>query len=279
MVSDKIILLGHSYGATAIISGISINNKFFEEKVLTSILISPIININKNEEKNFIKFLEGLEVNELMGKNPKSKAFLFTDAQSSNFNNKLSNVFPLNRALEDLLNADNTKWTESPTTYAKFWSKFPGGTSRQFIEHIKQIHDSGCFKRFDPDYVYGKENSEGNILYSFEAFKDNPVILCLGKADKINFNFKENNSKFIASISNNSYTKILEFQNMGHYCFLLNNDLTWINFLLESLSEQVKKINYLNVDKSVTKSRKQVGKRSLIIGNKSVGGGTEYGIN
>ena len=101
-----------------------------------SILISPIAEF-QNKENSFNNFLNAINIEKVLSDNQDNvKPLLFHDSQKAHFNSKFYNIFPLLQEMEYCMNAENTKWTESPTTYKTYFSKFPNGTSRKFISKL-----------------------------------------------------------------------------------------------------------------------------------------------
>jgi len=87
-------MLGHSVGATCLLVGFSEIPQFYIENVLTSILIAPIC-YQKQRKKNYAKFLEILESEDIL-KNRKIDTPLFhPDMKYINYYNKFKNVFPM----------------------------------------------------------------------------------------------------------------------------------------------------------------------------------------
>jgi len=354
--SQKLILCGHSFGASAILAGISIfagkakdiedvkkrkveqydeeneeesedgkkkkkekegkmNPKIYEEKVLTTILISPITEF-QNMPRSFKQYLEAINIEEILAETPQNeKPLLFHDSQKAHFTTKFYNVFPLKRHIECCMNAENTKWTESPTTYKTYFAKYPNGTCRRYVEHIKQIIATGKFVKFTENFDYkkynekiennvNKENNENaenkenennknkdskNIKnnaegknninqnhapkkdiinndsnnksnsnnsysnmnhlneYDFESFANIPSILIYGQADQLNTYVYEQ-TKIIEQLAKNENHEFFDFGKMGHYCFLLNNDLSWVNFLLKALQKQISNLEKVGYD-------------------------------
>jgi len=243
LVSNKIILVGHSFGASAILAGISEKIEFYSEKILTSILISPITDRQNIENITFKNFLQALSIENIISQNTnKNEALLFFDSRTVNLSNKFYNIVPLWNDMKYCMNAENIKWTETPTTYKNYFSKFPNGTSRRYIEHIKQIISCGKFVKFDKNFSFSdgidndieKEYEE----YSFGSFEEIPTILIYGKADKLN-SYDIEKTFIIQKLNENKFFKFHEMENMGHFCFLLNNDLSWVNFLLKSMQKQI----------------------------------------
>lgn len=255
------------------------------------------------------------------------KALLFHDSQKAYFTTKFYNVVPLLREMEFCMNAENTKWTESPTTYKTYFAKFPSGTSRRYVEHIRQIIVTGKFVEFSENFDYKKyesvkddgnkkseeeknnnnnNNEEGNKNnvyantqqnnfinniynddlneYEFGSFANIPTILIYGKADKLN-TYIYGQTKIIEKLSENQFFKILEFDNMGHYCFLLNNDLSWVNFLLKALQKQIyqmeNQFGTLNSEDNISVNRSQNKSQHLGFGGnkQKEGGAMDYLIN
>jgi len=245
-----------------------------------------------------------LEIDKLLTKLDKDKdkikdkqrcLFLY-DTDTADYNKKFYNIFPILRNMESCMNAENKKWTESPTSYKNYFYKFPNGTSRRFIDHIKIIMDSGKFVKFPKDqnlinnYESEKKKKTGlnidrkksdlnesdsfqkiiegsqNDIYSEYEFTDSgniPTILIFGKADQLNYNDAKQ-SKIIEVLKENKFFKLLEYENMGHFCFLLNNDLSWINILLNSLQEQIFQIEneYVTLDSEDNDNVKKIPRRS-----------------
>jgi hypothetical protein len=237
-------MLGHSVGATSILVGFCEIPNFYIENVLTSILIAPIC-YQTHKVKNFKNYLEILG-NEDIIKNKKINTPLFhPDLDYIKYYNKFKDIFPLRNKIEEILTAGNISWNESPYSYTFYFSKFPSGTSTKFFFHLNQICQLGTFENFDYGEEINKEKYEGITVpknYYFFDKEKIPCILIAGKSDKlIDLDIDIMNLK--NELSENPFFRYLEFENMGHYCFLLNNDLMWINFLLKTLKDQIKEIN------------------------------------
>lgn len=180
-------------------------------------------------------------------KNKKFDTPLFhQDDKYINYYNKFKNVFPMQSKLEEIISAENTCWDESPYSYKFYFSKFPSGTSTKFLIHLNQICEVGEFEHFDYGETINKEKYEGITVPKHYYFFDKekiPSILIVGKSDKL-LDIETDVMNLRNDLSENCCFKYLEFEKMGHYCFLLNNDLMWVNFLLKTLKEQIYEIDH-----------------------------------
>jgi hypothetical protein len=151
----------------------------------------------------------------------------------------------------------------------------------------------GTFENFDYGEEINKEKYEGITVPKHYYFFDKekiPCILIAGKSDKlIDIDIDIKNLK--NELSENPFFKYMEFENMGHYCFLLNNDLMWINFLLKALKDQIYEINQnqnevnhnetynTEEDEIINVNNKKSNVFSSFIHNKNENGNFEYVIN
>lgn len=238
-------MLGHSTGATCILTGFSEIPNFYIENVITSILISPICYSN-NRKKNFNRYLELFDCESIVKSRKIESPIYHPDIKYVNYYNKFKNVMPMQNKLEEIMSAENTSWDEAPYSYKFYFSKFPSGTSVKFLMHLYQICELGEFEQFDYGEEINKEKYEGITVPKHYYFFDKekiPSILIAGKSDKL-IDVDTDIMKLREELTENACFKYLEFENMGHYCFLLNNDLMWINFLLKALKDQLYEIDH-----------------------------------
>jgi lysosomal acid lipase/cholesteryl ester hydrolase len=231
--SDKVIYFGHSQGGASVLAGMSEKLDYFKSKLKAVVLLAPASRVD-SYDSHFLTFIRDIEL-DLKLKNHSIHEILAHDPNLHNISVKVAKLYPtLHYAMLELT-SDEQSWMNCPERIKVYMSHYPSGSSIKSLTHFRQIIDAKSFQHFD----YGIEENiirYGSPLpkaYDVAAIDGIPIILCGGLNDKLTH---INDIRWLKSqLENKSLFSYYEFDHMGHASFLINNDITWFNFILRDI--------------------------------------------
>jgi lysosomal acid lipase/cholesteryl ester hydrolase len=250
--TDKIIYFGHSQGGASVLAGMSEKLDYFKSKLKAAILLAPASRVD-SYDSHFLTFIRDIEIDEKL-KNRQIFEILPHDPNMHDLSVKIGKIYPtLHYAMLELT-SDEESWMNCPERIKVFMSHYPSGTSVKSISHFRQIIDAKSFQHYD----YGIEENMRRYgtpepkKYDVSSIEGIPIILCGGLNDKLT-HIKD--IRWLKTeIENKSLFSYYEFDHMGHASFLINNDITWFNFVLRDIYKIIEG-ECLNANENSTKEK------------------------
>jgi lysosomal acid lipase/cholesteryl ester hydrolase len=247
-----IIYFGHSQGGASILAGLCEKLEYFKSKLKLIILLAPASRVD-NYNSNLLTLLKELDIDEKL-KTKNIYEVLPHHPYMSNLSMKLSKIYPtLHYAMLEMT-SDEDSWMNCPERIKVFMSHYPSGSSVKSLTHFKQIINSKTFQYFD----YGEEEnikrygSSTPKIYNLKLIEGVKIVLCGGIKDKLT---NIDDIRWLKSqLNGKSLLSYYEFEHMGHASFLINNDITWFNFVLVDIYKTVDE-EYLNLIKKRDKEQ------------------------
>jgi lysosomal acid lipase/cholesteryl ester hydrolase len=229
---EKIIYFGHSQGGAAILAGMSENIDYFKQYLRTVVLLAPASRIDRYDssvlnllrEIQLDEKLESRGIYEVLPHNP----------DMNSFSVKISRIYPTFHYAMLEMCSDEVSWMNCPERIKVYMAHYPSGSSLKSLIHFKQLIDAKQFQKFD----YGEEEnlklygSAKAPKYNLENIQDIPIILCGGLNDKLTH---IEDIRWLREEIKSTLFRYHEFDHMGHASFLINNDITWFNFVLRDI--------------------------------------------
>lgn len=230
---NKIILFCHSTGATSVLAGLSDKIKFYQKNVMAFVFLSPLSRVNYTDSHFLVEQLENLSFFPC-----KDEVFPYHPQEENEENINSKEIKKIYKNI--LLNS----YSSNPDRVDVYLSHFPSGTSRQMLDHFKQIFKKKVFAKYDYGYlknqrVYSQYKAP---IYNLDNIKNVKILIYTGKDDKIS-NIKD--VRWLKDIldKNDVIIDYQEYENIGHSSLLIPNNIMWFNYVLRKL--------YVIVDESL----------------------------
>ena len=221
----KLTYVGHSQGATQLISTMSISsNMNYYNRVLNGfVALGPVTNLKYTSSKfvqlavamKMDKFIITLGINEFM-RVPEDKDPLL------GYICKWFTLFcdQLAQLISDIFTGDNDH-----SKFVEYMFHFPAGTSTKSISHFAQIHRRGEFIKYDNGYDenYKKYKQPEPPVFNVELIRDLPICMMFGADDRLS---EEKDNRWIKEKfeSNSILHFYKKYDNMGHLTYFLAKD-------------------------------------------------------
>lgn len=235
---EKIIYIGHSQGGSSFLAGMSEKSEYFQEKLKTAVLFAPASRL-LNYNSSLLSILKDFEISQKF-KEKKMFEILPYNPNLSHANIKIGKVYPtLHYAMMEML-TDEVSLMNCPERIKVFTAHYPSGTSLKSFVHFQQLVDAQSFQHYD----YGEEenlkryNSPTPKQYDLSKINGVPVIICVGKNDKLTH---IDDVRWLKNQIGQDVFSYYEFDHMGHSSFLINNDITWFNYVLRDIYKILEK--------------------------------------
>ena len=187
--------------------------EYFREKLKIVILLAPA-SPEDNFDSSLLK-LTDRNIYEVLPYHP--------DLNTLNIH--IEKLYPTMRYAMLEMFSDEASWMNCPDRIKVYLAHYPSGISVKSLTHFKQIINAKAFQHFD----YGEEEnmrryySPTHRIYDLSKICDIPIILTGGLNDKL------------THIEDIRWLKYIEYEHMGHASFLINNDITWFNYILRDI--------------------------------------------
>lgn len=233
---NKLILFCHSTGATSVLAGLSDKIKFYQNNAMAFVFLSPLSRVNYTDSHFLVEQLENLSFfpckEEVFPYHPdeESEEDLHFEENKNLYKNILFNSLSSNADRIDV-----------------YLSHYPSGTSRQMLEHFKQIFEKKEFSKYDYGYLMNQTlySDYKAPTYNLDNIKNVKILIYTGKDDKIS-NVKDVQWLKDTLNKNNVIVDYQEFENIGHSSLLIPNNIMWFNYILRKL--------YIIIDESLRKN-------------------------
>jgi lysosomal acid lipase/cholesteryl ester hydrolase len=234
---EKIIYFGHSQGGASVLAGMSENIDYFKKYLRTVVLLAPASRIDRYDS-SVLNLLREIQLDEKL----QSRGIYEVLPHNPDLNSlsvKISQIYPTFHYAMLEMCSDEESWMNCPERIKVYMAHYPSGSSLKSLIHFKQLIDAKQFQKFD----YGEEEnlklygSAKPAKYNLENIKDIPIILCGGLNDKLTH---IEDIRWLREEIKSTIFKYHEFDHMGHASFLINNDITWFNFVLRDIYQILK---------------------------------------
>ena len=261
--TNRVILIGHSQGATATLAGMSLNNTFYNEKIKLFIALAPVAK-NTGCSSTILNYAKavGLErISPYIGIYSiahRSEALTYLTSKHLNkfnyrrdseieeqiypnksFKSKIKNWFKsgldLSSFVLGFLTDGSSQDINDTNSLNKLINHVPSGTSMKGTIHYQQNSTSDNFRRFN----YGRRRNQ-QIYGSNEPPEYNiqditvPTVIMYGLKDKL---VNEDDIGFIHSKMIDTILSLEVYENMGHLSFHVGKDSKWIEDVLKRVKE------------------------------------------
>lgn len=276
--TNKVIYFGHSQGGASVLVGLTEKLEYFKERLLGIILLAPASRID-SIDSGLIDVIKLVDLDDTLASRNINEILPY-DPEINSINIKLTRYYPTMASAMLEMTSDEVSWINCPERIKVYFSHYPSGTSVKSITHFKQLIRSKEFQRFD----YGLEEnmrrygSEKPHPYDLSQIRDIPIVLCGGLKDKLTH---INDIRWLKEqLDGKSLFSYYEFEYMGHAAFLLNNDITWFNFVLMDIYKIMNNANKSNLtDISTNIESPEYKLRDKVGTKKFVNGGYEGIVN
>lgn len=219
---NQCILIAHSIGATAILSGLCEIGECYQQYTKCIVFINPICILNQIDS---LYILEQLHKISFSFDSSHKEVFPYIPYEDSN--QEETNLFR-NALFNDISsNIDRVN---------VYLSHYPNGSSYQMCNHLKQIFTSKSFIKYNYGTLLNRRiyKTETPPQYNINNISKVKILMYVGLEDKL-INISDSRWLKDKLKERGVLFDYQEFMYMAHSSFLVSNNIIWFNHVLRKI--------------------------------------------
>lgn len=218
----KISYIGHSQGTAQMFLGMSLDPKYFSERINSFMAFGPVTNLN-NITSNFLKLIAATRLDNLLSTLNVFNEFLPNATAEVYFQKFVCKTFGfLCEGILDIL-SDSNPDDNDEKRFLVFLTHFPSGASLRTIHHFAENIRNNFFGPID-----------SKTPYPIEQITGVPISFFVGKDDRL-ATVADNRILRDRLSKNNVIEFYKEYNDMGHATFFLSKTNEHVNDMLPIL--------------------------------------------
>jgi pimeloyl-ACP methyl ester carboxylesterase len=229
--SAKVIYMGHSQGTAQLFAALTQKQDYFKSRIKLFIALGPVSRVYFLKSR-LLKLMNKLRVDYLFNK-LQFHEVLNSDEKLLKASSWLLPKVPLVcNLISDLLSDHYSSSNNNQKRMSVYISHGPGGSSLKAVTHFVQLYRSKCFRMYDygPKINLEKYGSFEPKEYNLKEINNFPTALFSGRLDKLSTPI---DVQWLREQLGDNVIFERVYENMGHMTFLMAQDMTWFNEVID----------------------------------------------
>ena len=221
---NQCILIAHSIGATAILSGLCELSEIYQKYTKCIVFFNPICVLNHIDS---LFIIEQLHKSSFDFDSNNKEVFPYIPYEDTDNNKEERNIF--RSVLFNDISSNNDR-------VSVYLSHYPNGSSFQMCNHLTQIFISKSFSKYDYGISLNKMiyHSDKPPQYNMNNISRVKILMYVGLEDKL-INISDTRWLRDKLQERGVLYDYQEFLYMAHLSFLVSNSIIWFNHVLRKI--------------------------------------------